>query len=317
MQKKAPTHNHIYNFNYNHHHNELCKLEARQIFEKEATGKMLFSNIKVDPSISPFIKNRFDIITCSADYSDLLKKIKEENIRTVGFKIEYLKLEGDARDNNEKLEKSRDVGFCIEAEPDYYTPTIIYSICNYDGIWYFGILIKNNPAWQKHKKKPCSFSNSLSMELAKTLVSISSKGKKTKQLLDACCGAGTVLLEACYSGFNIEGCDINWKNYNNSRENLKHFSYTANLYCLDIKDHDKKYDAAIIDLPYNLRSYSNASISSNIIESTVRLADRIVIVSISDIKSTIEKSGLEIIDSCIVVKKGKSNFKRIIWVCEK
>ncbi len=292
-------------------------MESRQIFEKEAKNKMLFSNIKIDPSISPFIKNRLDIISSSKDYSELLKKIKKENIYTDRFKVEYLILDGDTRGNTERLEKSRDVGFCIEAEPDYYTPTVIYSICNFNEVWYFGILLKNNPEWQKHKKKPCSFSNSINMEIAKTLVSISSKGNKSRQLLDACCGVGTVLLEACFSGFDIEGCEINWKNYYHTKDNLVHFEYTAKVHCLDIKDLDKNYDAAIIDLPYNLRSYSDDSITLNIIQSTARLANRIVIVSISDIEPIIKKSELQISDYCIVEKKGKSKFKRIIWVCEK
>ena len=320
MIQKKPTYNHIYSFNYNSHHTELCKLESRQIFDQEEKNKMLFSNIKIDPLMSPFIRNRFDIILSSEDYPSLLEDIKKENISKEGFKVEYLTLDGDTRGPkgyNERLKKLRDVGYCIEAAPDYHTPSIIYSICNYQDIWYFGILIKKKPEWLKHKKKPFSFSNSISMEIAKTLVSISSKGNQTKLLLDACCGVGTVLLEACYVGFNIEGCDINWKACKHTKENLAHYNYTAEVYCSDIKDLDKKYDAAIIDLPYNLYALSDDSIVLNIIESTARLTNRIVIVSISDIKPMIKNSGLTISDFCTVEKRGKSGFTRNIWICEK
>jgi tRNA G10 N-methylase Trm11 len=307
----------IYSFNYNYHHNELCKLESRQIFDKEEKNKLLFSNIKVDPSISPFIKNRFEIISSSENYSELLKSIKKENIHLDGFKAEYLILDGDSTGYAERLNKLRDIGYSIDGEPDYYTPSITYSICNYKNVWYFGILIKHNTDWHNHKKKPCSFSNSISMNIAKTLVSIASKGNKTNQILDACCGVGTVMLEACISGFNIEGCDINLKACNHTKENLSYYNYMANVYLSDIKDLNKKYDSAIIDLPYNLYSYSNDTIISNIIESTAKLTARVVIVSISDIETIIKKSGLKISDFCIVEKRGKIKFSRNIWVCEK
>ncbi len=310
-------HSYIYSFKYDFHNVELCKLESRQIFSEEEKKNLLFSNIKVDPSISPFIKSRFEIISSSEDYSKLLKKIKKENIHIDGFKAEYLVLDGDLTGYIERLRKLKDIGYCIEGEPDYYNPLITYSICSYKNIWYFGILKKHNTDWHKHKIKPCSFSSSINMDIAKSLVSIASSGNKTNQLLDACCGVGTVLLEGCISGFNIEGCDINFKACKYTRKNLEYYNYIANVYQSDIKDIDKKYDAAIIDLPYNLYTYSNDTIALNIIESAAKLTSRIVIVSIADIEVLIKKTGLKISDFCSVAKKGKSKFSRNIWVCEK
>ena len=312
-----PNYSYIYSFKYGNHHSDLCKLESRQLFDKEEKNQLLFSNIKVDPSISPFIKKRFEIISSSDNYSELLKSIKKENIRLDGFKVEYLTLDGDSTEYAERLNKLRDIGYSIDGEPDYYTPSVTYSICNYKNVWYFGILIKHKTDWHKHKKKPCSFSNSISIYIAKTIVSIASKGNKTNQILDACCGVGTVILEGCISGFNIEGCDNNLKAYKHTIDNLSYYNYTANVYLSDIKDHNKKYDSAIVDLPYNLYSYSNDTIISNIIESTAKLTARIVIVSISDIETIIKKSGLKISDFCTVEKRGKIKFTRNIWVCEK
>jgi tRNA G10 N-methylase Trm11 len=314
---KTRNHNYLYSFKYDYHHSELCKLESRQLFEVEEKNNLLFSNIKIDPSISPFIKNRLEIISSSENYSELLKNVNKEDIHIEGFKIEYLILDGDPTDFTQRREKLKDVGYCIDGIPDYDTPSITYAICNYQNDWYFGILKKPNADWRKHKKKPHSFSNSISMNIAKTLVSIASIGNKTNELLDACCGVGTVMLEACFSEFKIEGCDINTNACKHTRKNLEHYNYTANVYCSDIKDLDKKYDSIIIDLPYNLYSYSNDSITLNIIESTVKLTERIVIVSISDIEPVIEKLGLKITDSCTVEKRGKSKFTRNIWVCEK
>ena len=231
--------------------------------------------------------------------------------------MEYLVLDSDTTAYSERLQKLRDIGYRIEGEPNYYSPIITYAICNYKNVWYFGILIKKNADWLKHKKKPYSFSTSIDMDIAKALVSIASKGEKTYQLLDACCGVGTVMLEACISGFKIDGCDINWKACKHARLNLAHYNYTAKVYCSDVKDLDKKYDAGIIDLPYNLYAYSDDLIISNIIESTAKLTTRLVIVSIADITNLISKTGFKISDYCNVGKTGKTKFLRKIWVCEK
>ncbi|MCW3807109.1 TRM11 family SAM-dependent methyltransferase [Plebeiibacterium marinum] len=296
---------------------ELCKLEARHVFNREEKNKLLFSDIKVEPSHSAFIKKRLDISLCSPSYDGLIEDIKEQQICMEGFKVEYLVLDGDTTSYEERLSKLRDIGYSIDGTPDYYNPAITYGLSYYNGEWYFGVLNKNNLDWNKHKNKPCSFSNSLNINLAKALVNISSKGNSGKKLIDACCGVGTVMLEACFAGYSIEGCDINWKSCVHTRKNLAFYSYKAEVYRSDIKDITASYDAAIVDLPYNLYSYSNDEITANIICSTARIAQRVVVVSTSDIKDIIHKAGLKISDFCTLEKEGKSKFERKIWVCEK
>jgi len=315
--KKMQINNYIYSFCYDNTESELCKLESRYIFNKEEKNKLLFSEIKAEPSSSAFIKNRLDITLSSEDYSTLINEIKKESICVDGFKVEYLVLDGDTTEYAERLEKLKDIGYSIEGNPDYYKPTITYALCYYEGIWYFGILVKNNLDWHKHKQKPYSYSNSININIAKALVNIAAKANKEKKLLDACCGVGTIMLEACFAGNNIEGCDINWKVCRQARENLSHFNYTTNVYRSDIKDISNRYDAAIIDLPYNLFSCADEDTVFHIIESTVEITDRLVIVSASDIANLISNAGLRISDCCIVSKRGKANFARKIWVCEK
>jgi len=312
-----PINKYIYSFSYDHTEGELCKLESRCIFNKEEKNKLLFSHIKAEPSSSAFIKNRLDIISFSEDYSTLINEIKKENICIEGFKVEYLVFDGDTIEYAERLDKLKDIGYSIEGNPDYYSPTITYALCYYEGIWCFGILNKNNFAWYKHKQKPCSYSSSISINIAKALVNIAAKANKEKKLLDACCGVGTIMLEACFAGNNIEGCDINWKICKDARENLSHFNYTANIYRSDIKDINLRYDAAIIDLPYNLLSCASDTDVLHIIESTAEITDRLVIVSTSDITNLISNTGFSISDYCSVRKRGKTNFARKIWVCEK
>jgi len=309
--------NYIYTFNYDKTEAELCKLEARHIFNKKITNKLLFSGIKVEASISAFIKKRVDIISSSGNYTTLLDEIKKEGIDIEGFKVEYLVLDGDLTEHTDRQKKLRDIGYCFSGYPDYHNPTITYALCFYEDVWYFGVLIEKSTDWHKHKHKPRSYSSSISTNIAKSLVNIAAQANKEIKLLDACCGVGTIMLEACFSGYNIEGCDINWKICNDARNNLSHFNYTENVYNTDIKDLSRSYDAAIIDLPYNLTSHATDDDIIHIIASTAKLTNRLVIVSTSDITSLIGNTGFKVTDYCSVSKRGKTTFARRIWVCEK
>lgn len=316
MTVNTEIHKYLYSFKYDYHHRGLSQLESRQLFGVEQEDRVLFSDIEVHPSFSPFIKNRLQIVCFEEDYPKLLDSIRQEKLKTEGFKVEYVVLDNDFTTKPERNAKMKDVGYCIEAAPNFQMPAVVYGICQYQNRWYFGVLTKYNIDWQKHKSKPFSFSNSIGNKTAKSLIGIATKGNESVQLLDACCGVGTILLEACYSKISIEGCDQSPKRCNQTRENLRHFQYEAIVHCTDIQNLTGVYGSVIVDLPYNLYSYSNEDNTLKIIKSATRLSSKVVIVSISDISSDIEKCGLEISDYCSVEKRGKSGFARHIWVCE-
>ncbi|WP_430811316.1 MULTISPECIES: TRM11 family SAM-dependent methyltransferase [unclassified Carboxylicivirga] len=309
-------HRFIYTFKYDTHNAHLCQLESRQLFGEGAAKKMLITDIEIDPSISPFIKNRFEVLESANEYTALLEKVRQRAMEQDGFKAEYLILHGDTTPYDIRLSKLKDIGYAIKGDPDYTNPEIIYSVCFYNSTWHFGILTKHNTQWFKHKNKPESFSCAINMDIAKTLVSLASKGDTNKRLLDAGCGVGTVMLEACIAGFDIEGCDIHWKACVATRKNLAHYGYSANVYRSDLKDHLNKYDSAIVDLPYNVFSHSNDDNALHIIRSAARLANRLIVVSTTDINELIHQAELRLLDSCKVEKKGKL-FSRNIWVCER
>lgn len=306
----------IYAFSYNINESELCKLESRHVFQKEEQDKVLFSERKLEPSHSAFIKKRLEVLFFSASYAALLQMISTEAIAEEDFKLEYLTLEGDNTAYEQRLVKLKEIGLLINGVPDVHQPKRRYALCYYEGHWCFGLLEKNSYAWREHKNKPRSFSNAININIAKALVNIASKADREKRLIDTCCGIGTVLLEACFAGQPIVGCDINWRVCVQSRENLAFFNYEASVTRCDVKDMKGKYDAAIIDLPYNLFSCADENTHFHIINSAKQLCQRMVIVSTSDITALLEKAGLGLIDTCRIKKRGKKSFERIVWVCE-
>jgi len=312
MQKK-----HIYSFNYDRHENDLCKLESRYIFNEEEQNKLLFSDLKIEPSHSAFIKKRLDIIISSTNFVDLITQIKNKNIYKEGFKVEYLILPNDTTGYKERLEKIREIGHSIEGEAQYTNPTLLFGLSFYNNTWYFGELINNNFDWHKHKQKPHSFSNSISSTIAKSLVNIAKKDNPKATLIDTCCGVGTILLEACFSNSKIDGCDINEKICRLAYENLDYYNYSAPIIHSDIKDVTNTYDTAIIDLPYNLFTKVSNDTNLHIIESASKIANQLIIVSTTNITNLIQTIGFKLTDHCSVKKRGKGNFSREIWVCER
>jgi len=307
----------LYTFSYDNTEEDLCKIESKYLFNAQDDNKLLLSDIDIEPSHSPFVKKRLEIILHDEDYNQLIEIIKSKDIHTEGFKVEYIVFEGDDTSYGGRLEKLKDIGYSIEGNPDYYEPTTTYVLCLYQQQWCFGRLTKDKYVWRKHMQKPRSYSNSININIAKAIVNIAAKGDKSKQLLDGCCGVGTVLLEACFAGYSIEGCDINWKVCHNARANLSHFNYTATVYRSDLKDIKQRYDAIILDLPYNLLSVASDDDIVHIINSAAEITDRMVIVSTSDISHLIQGIAYGVTDYCEVGKRGKASFARRIWVCEK
>ena len=308
---------HIYIYNFDYNVRELCLLESKHVFNAIVAHKLLFSDITFNPSDSAFIKKRLDVLVCSENYDTLITDITTKNIHIEGFKIEYLVLHNDLTQYEQRLQKIRDIGHCITGEAQYTDPILTYGLCYHMGTWYFGEIIKNSFEWHNHKHKPHSFSNSLDMSMAKSLVNLATKANKKTSVLDVCCGVGTILLEGCFANNNITGSDINAKICKYAQGNLDHFNYTASIINSDIGDITDSFEAAIIDLPYNLFTKVSDDTNLHIISSTAKITDRLVIVSTTDISDLIHQIGFKVTDRCTVTKKGKKNFARIVWVCEK
>jgi tRNA (guanine10-N2)-dimethyltransferase len=330
-------HQYIYNINYPFYEKELCAFELRALFGIEIDEKVFFTEIKVKPSISPFIKNRLEIIYEGTTFDEILKQITTDSLTATDFMVKYLQLEKlkksdkpnkinevdkiDAvdkpdSDSKKRRELCKKVGLCIDGHPSYKTPSKIFGITVYQGNWYFGILTKSDNIWKMHNDKPYTYSSSIGINTAKVLVNIAGKGDTTKKLVDPCCGVGTVLLEGESAGYQIKGWEINSKIADDARDNLKHFNYHTRVTNGDIKDIEESFDAAIIDLPYGNFSKTNQEEMLVIIRNAKRIAQKVVIVSSEDITEDLVSEALSIIDFCKIGKNRISNFTRYIWVCE-
>ncbi|WP_461206309.1 TRM11 family SAM-dependent methyltransferase [Clostridium sp. DL1XJH146] len=306
----------MYNVNYRIYEKELCALELRSLFNYNLEEKIFFSNKRINPSSSPFIKNRLEIIYKTSSFSDILKLIKKDKVKAKDFKVVYLEILRDDPYFKKRKEISKEIGLIIEGFPSFSSPEIVFGITFYKENWYFGILLANNAIWKEHNKKPYPYSSSLGINIAKALLNIAGNGDFTKKLIDPCCGAGTVLLEGFFAGYDIIGWEINNKVAESAIGNLSYFDYPRKVTTGDIQDIEENFDSSIVDLPYGNFSLTTEDNEMKIIRNAKRISKKVVLVSSSDITEEILKENLKIIDSCKVSKKEIESFSRYIWVCE-
>jgi len=307
--------NYLYSLNYPKFEKELCSLEVKSLFNKLMDDKVFITNIKIDPSVSPFLRNRLEVLFSHSSFIELVALIDHEELHATDFMVKYVKLYDQDPSFQMRRSYCKQLGFKIHGDPLYISPKETFGITFYKGMWYFGRLKQNDITWKEHKDKPYSYSSSIGINIAKALVNIAGNGDMSKRIVDPCCGVGTVLLEGVFAGYSILGWEINRKIAEAARGNLKHFNYNAQVITGDIKDIDEVFDASIIDLPYGNFSMTTQEELQSILKNAKRISKKMVIVSAKDISEEIKNENLAILGRCEVVKNKNNDFTRYIWVC--
>ena len=289
----------------------------RSFFGVDSASTILESDLKVDPSRSPFIKERMDVIYEGHQLQDIIDQVKGLPLRESTFKVIFVK--NNALEETEKVgfkERrmiEREIGLNIPGDADLLNPEQIFGVMMVNGRWVFGKYFKNEAIWLRHQKKPHSYSTALSTRVARSVANIAVPNPAGIKAIDPCCGIGTVLVEALSMGIDIVGSDINPLILPGVRENMAYFGLEGEVSLRDIRNVTDKYDVAIIDMPYNLCSVITPEEQFEMLQSARKFADKLVIITIEPIDSIITRAGFVIVDRCIV-KKGL--FVRQIIVCK-
>jgi len=308
--------NYLYQVNYQCHNQDLCYLEMRSLFDEAIDEKVFFQDKRVNPSLSPFIKLRLKTSYKYEKFDELIEFLMKHPIKGNGFIVEYVSLNGEDEYFKNRRSYCKDVGMTFLGFPAYKEPSIRFGLSYYKGFWYFGELVYPKNDWHQHKKKPHNFSSSLNYILAKALTNIAGKGDLSSRMIDPCCGVGTVVLEAKYNDYTIDSSDINKNLVQLTKKNLLHFDYDCQVNVCNIIDLKDFYDAAIIDLPYNILNHTDQDNVIEIIRNASRSSKRQVFISSTDIRSLINELDMTLVDYCKVDKNKANKFSRYIWVCE-
>jgi tRNA G10 N-methylase Trm11 len=307
--------NHLYTFACHEDEADLCHLELRTLFGEEPSNGYIESAHDIDPSRSPFIKQRVSLLFSGQNPTEIAQQVVGLELNGASFKVIYIELEsGHAleHDFEQKRAIEREIGWNIRGKAEMRKPERVFGIMRSGQLWLFGECATNQAVWLKHQKKPQNYSTALNTRVARAVVNIAIPDPQGVKAVDPCCGIGTVLIEASSMDVEIAGYDLNPLAVIGARSNLAYFGLEASVTIGDIRTIDGSYDAAILDLPYNLCSVISSEEQLEMLRSARRFARRAVIVTTEAIDHLIINAGFEILDRCLV-KKG--TFTRQIIVC--
>jgi tRNA G10 N-methylase Trm11 len=300
---------------------ELCNMELESLFGFEVdiskdSGSYILSDINLENNRSPFITAKMEIMYETSSLEKLLKVINKLQLTEhQTFKVHYLK-QGEIKDYDQKRNIERRLGSVIQGKASMKSPDILFGVLSTSEPerWYFGKCVEATSPWLTHKHKPQNYSTGLSTVVARALVNIAAPRIEGTRVIDPCCGMGNVVIEGLSMGMNIVGRDINPLAIRGARTNLQHFGYGDSLLVElgDLRDITAKYDAAIVDMPYNLCSVMTIETRQQMLKAVFRFSDRTVIVSSEQLEQDIVQAGGHIQNKC-TVRKG--SFVRSVWLC--
>ncbi|WP_227521469.1 MULTISPECIES: TRM11 family SAM-dependent methyltransferase [Bacillus] len=311
--------NYVYNYTCEPNESSLCDLEKRTIFGMQSEERCFESTIEFNPSRSPFIRERIDVLIKATHFQELIEKAKALTETEQTYKVKYVHNVDHTEAEKASFKKRRDlervVGMQVPGEPDLLNPDVTYGLIQHNDHWYLGYYHKSEAVWLHHQNKPNSYSVALNTRVARSVVNIAvpQPNPTSIKAIDPCCGVGTVLVEALSMNINMVGSDVNHLILPSARENIAHFGYHTSVIVKDIRDITEKYDVAIIDLPYNLCSVITPQEQLEMLQSTYSFAPKLVIITVEPIDEILQEAGFRIVDRG-EVKKGSFTREIIVAV---
>ncbi|MDF2682871.1 MAG: methyltransferase protein [Brevibacillus sp.] len=318
---------HIYVYACHEDEQALCQLELRTLLGAETMlgARYVVSARRVEPSRSPFLKLRLDVLFEAGSLPELASRVETLTVQGSTFKVAFAETDA-AVSTDRQREVAREIGRHLRGKAEMRRPEQWFAVTELGGRWLFGHCSYGEAVWLQHQQKPQNYSTALSTRVARAVVNIAVPDVAGTKAIDPCCGIGTVLVEAMSMGIDIVGCDINPLAVRGARVNLEHFGMPNVVSIADMRtlglvgeqvtlsptSPQVRYDALILDMPYNLCSKLPEDEQLQMLQSARRLAKRAVIVTTEQIDPLLAKAEFRIAERCTV---NKGNFSRQIIVC--
>lgn len=305
----------IYKYKFEPHNEQLIKYEMSCLFNKVGADDCLISDYQLNPNRSYSINYRIDVMYSGESIDQLLSQIEQASLYYEGFKIEFIDVKSDVMEYRTRINYCIQIADLIDGYGQMQKPTITFVITFVSGVWYFGQLIRNERQFERLQTKLHTYSHSMSCELSRTIVNIAC-GQEQPQLIDPCCGIGTVLAEAADMNFAIEGNELNWQIYHKAQENISELGLKVPITHGDMHDITKQYDVSILDIPYGLMSKTSTELQTGLISKCYEISNKLILIANEDSLPLIANTKWKITKK-IDVPKANYKFTRYVYVLTK
>lgn len=256
---------------------EVAQAEFQALVGTVADDPRLpFAPLAAEVNRAAYVSFCAEHIASSADVEGLCRQIRERGLAAERFAIREERIPHGLKTNFR--ESVIEIANSITGRPDLQNPLVEFVLVASPKGWHFGrIISKSDRSWAAHTKKLHSYSSSISARMARAMVNMA--GRAGKKLLDPCCGAGTILIEAASIGLEAVGCDSNPTWPPKARENTQHFGLSVEVFVADAREIGGVFDAIVTDLPYGRNIPTDAKQTEEILAHLRELAPIMVLVA--------------------------------------
>lgn len=190
----------------------------------------------------------------------------------------------------------------IDFGPDLRDPQHHFFVIPTNDEWLFAeVAVTADGGFRLHDDKPWTTSSSLDSRFSRGLVNLV---PQARSMLDPCCGAGSIVLEAAAMGMRTFGVDWKPAMVGMTTQNLAHFGYAATIEQADSRTFEfGAVDAVVTDLPYGHAIDADEGTIRAILENCARVAPRGVFVAPADFSLWLSAAGYVDIDVVTVMKR--------------
>lgn len=258
-----------------------------------------------------YVQMGLDVIVSAPSFGELVTAVAEADFRAEAFRI-------DVHDPSGRLDRSTQnvataLADVIPFGPNLDRPRHRFVVAAGSGNVTFGELVAETDAsYRRHDAKPWTTSSSLGGRFARALVNLV---PTARSVLDPCCGAGSIVLEAASLGLDAYGVDWKPAMVGMTRENLAHFGYSGTVVLADSRVHRQEADAVVTDLPYGNAIDADEATIRGILERAVGLAPVAVYVAPADFTLWLRAAGYVDIEVHTVQKR--AGFTRWVHVARR
>jgi tRNA G10 N-methylase Trm11 len=200
----------------------------------------------------------------------------------------------------------------LEKYPDLQDPLHHFLVIIGEHNVLFGeIEAESTASYRLHDNKPWTTSSSLDGRFSRALINLV---PDASSILDPCCGAGSIVVEAASLGIDAYGVDWKPALVGMTHENLAHFGYPGTVVQADSRSHVQYADAIVTDLPYGHAIDADEGVIRAILEQCAGLAPRAVFVAPTNITNWLTDTSFGDVQVHTVMKR--RGFTRWIHVAE-
>lgn len=266
----------LYNFTCEEGEEEIAKTIFALMFPLKEYSKFVISKENYHLDSCVFLNFKIEIVISTNKYSEFLALIKTLNYDNWHLNPWHFYKEFDYKKRmtitKELANNLNNLGVIKNADIE-----LIWAF--YQDTWLFGEITYNPYTYKQRIHKPHQYSYALPVRLCHQAIQLINILIPDGDIIDPCCGVGTLVIEGLTAKRNISGYEINTLIAQKAQENLDFFKLANTIYNQDMLITNKHFTISCLDIPYGLYTPTSLTLQMALINKCYEISDYLVLIS--------------------------------------